>query len=224
MSNVRLFQMSVTENYILQVLNNLNTNKGASPDNIPNIFARSFSLNLAIIFNYLQVQEYFWNASNITLVFKSGNRSNVSNYRPISISNCFSEVFEHLVHSAISMHISPRINANQLDFVKHRTTISNLMSYVEYLAKSMDDCIQVDAISTDFAKAFNKLNIKIPLRKLASSFRICAAILGWFETYLEKRTQCAIFGRSLSDVITPISGVPQAYFRKSKNFGFDFKA
>ena len=65
---------------------------GPGPDNIPAEFLKNCSVNLTPILRNLFVKSLaeeslppIWKKSFITPVHKSGNRSNVKNYRPISI-------------------------------------------------------------------------------------------------------------------------------------------
>ena len=39
-----------------------------------------------------------WKSANITPVFKKGTSSNVSNYRPISLTSVFCKLFERIVN------------------------------------------------------------------------------------------------------------------------------
>jgi hypothetical protein len=41
----------------------------------------------------------------------------------------------------------------QHDFVKGRSTVSNLLEYSSFVLKSIEDGCQVDSIYTDFSKA-----------------------------------------------------------------------
>lgn len=77
--------------------------------------------------------------SNVGHVVKSGDKTDITNYRPISILNSFSKIFEKLVHSVVYTQVAPFINNNQHGFVKTRSTISNLMSFVDYTAESLDN-------------------------------------------------------------------------------------
>lgn len=82
------------------------------------------------------------------------------------------------------------------------------MSFIDHDAESLDRKIQLDAIYTDFSKAFDKLNIQILLRKL-NSFGISGMVLNWFESYLRDRSQSVKFGGCISRTIIPCSGIRQ---------------
>ena len=131
----RLFQLSFTESEVLYQLDKLNANKGAGPDEVPNIFIKSCSSHLAeplsFLFNLSLSSGVFpdeFKVASVTPIFKSGDKSDVTNYRPISILNGFSKVLERLVHTVVYDHVSPFLNANQHGFVKKKRTITNLMT------------------------------------------------------------------------------------------------
>lgn len=82
------------------------------------------------------------------------------------------------------------------------------MSFIEHVAESLDNNIQVDVIYTDFSKAFDRLNIQILLSKI-KAFGVGGTIIKWFESYLRNRSQCVKFGGCTSRIIKPCSGIPQ---------------
>jgi hypothetical protein len=61
------------------------------------------------IFDLGLYQQYFptiWKQVVIVPVFKKGNTASVSNYRPISICNNFSKLFELVIHDRVSHYLS----------------------------------------------------------------------------------------------------------------------
>lgn len=52
-------------------------------------------------------------------MFKSGNRNNIKNYRPLTVINNFTKVFEIVLYlSSITQHISNAIDTNiQVDVI-----------------------------------------------------------------------------------------------------------
>lgn len=67
---------------------------------------------------------------------------------------------------------------------------------------------QVDVINTDFAKAFDRIDQAILLRKL-SKFQLDPCIIKLIQSYLENRTQIVCVGGVKSMPIVPKSSVPQ---------------
>lgn len=72
----------------------------------------------------------------------------------------------------------------------------------------MDINTQVDVLYTDFAKAFDKLNIDILLKRL-SLFDIVGNILNCSESFLKNEFQRALFCCHTSNIILPTSEIPQ---------------
>ena len=66
--------------------------------------AYSICVSLTDIFNYTLKTGIFpsdWKKANVSPIFKKGNRSDVKNYRPISLLSNVSKVFERLVYNRL---------------------------------------------------------------------------------------------------------------------------
>jgi hypothetical protein len=64
-------------------------------------------------------QEYSptqWKTAIIVPILKKSNSSYVSNYRPISLSNDLSKVFEFAIHDQMSHYFKHTLNPVNLDF------------------------------------------------------------------------------------------------------------
>lgn len=137
-NNFKVITISIDE--VKRVLNKLDLYKVSSPDNIPAIFYKNLSaiisLPLQILYNKsLSEGKYptLWKLSNMTPIFKSGNRSNVENYRPISILCTISKVFDRIIFNKLYEHVREHISSSQHGFVSGRSTQSNLLEYVNYI-------------------------------------------------------------------------------------------
>ncbi|CAK1592771.1 unnamed protein product [Parnassius mnemosyne] len=200
---------------VYKYLKRLDKNKGAGPDRIHpvfiNICACSLSKPLTIIFNESLRSGVFpekWKITKVVPVFKNGDSKNVINYRPISILSAFSKIFEAVVYPYLSSYFKPYLSENQHGFVKNRSTITNLISYVGFLTEKVDTQLQVDAIYTDFSKAFDRVCHRTLLHKL-SNYGFCGSMVGWFESYLRGRTNYVVLNGYRSDNYISSSGVPQ---------------
>ena len=94
-----------TVNEIVELICSLNVNKAVGHDNIPPFFLKTAPF---VIANYLCVFVKFsfengifpdaCKIAKIVAIHKNGNKSNPSNYRPISILTCFSKIFEGMLY------------------------------------------------------------------------------------------------------------------------------
>lgn len=207
--------MTFTPLQVEKALKSFDKNKVASPDNLPMMFfmqlALSLSLPLSILFNKSLSEMKFptrWKISFVSPIFKEGDKSDVMNYRPVSILCAMSKIFERLVFIKVFEDVKSNIHHTQHGFFERRSTQTNLMEYVSMVADSIANGGQVDTIYTDFAKAFDKVDHGILLTKL-SSFGLHTNLVKWFSTYMRDRTQFVVIGGTKSDGITPTSGVPQ---------------
>jgi len=208
-------EFSFTPAKIQDVLKGFNIHKVASPDNIPMMFfvklSSSLGLPLSILFNKSLAVKKFpskWKMSYVSPIFKDGNKSDISNYRPISILCAISKVFEKLVFNELFDQVKHRIHKSQHGFFSKRSTQSNLMEYVSMIAHEIVDGGQVDSVYTDFSKAFDKVNHHLLIRKLMG-FGLNDNVVLWLSSYLRDRSQFVVIGNSRSNRIDSTSGVPQ---------------
>lgn len=193
----------------------LDASKGAGPDGIPPRFlkytAKTINKPLHIIFNRCLDNGIFpevWRSANIIPVYKNGSKQNIENYRPISMLNSLSKLFEKLVHQAIYPFIKNNIIPEQHGFVKSKSTITNLVVFTNFLFGNMDKQIQTDAVYTDFKKAFDRVDHEILLEKVAYN-GIRGNLLRWFQSYISYRNQTVVCNGYSSDAFHATSGIPQ---------------
>ncbi|KAL0829565.1 hypothetical protein ABMA28_003076 [Loxostege sticticalis] len=93
-------------------------------------------------------------------------------------------------------------------FLGGRSTCTNLVSFTEDLAESMDANKEIDVVYTDFSKGFDRVPHNTLVAKL-SSCGFFGSMLDWLRSYLEERKFYVVvngFASSTHDVTT---GVPQ---------------
>lgn len=200
---------------ILKAIMRLKNGFTSGPDEIPAFFIRDcrYSLvePLGVIFNLILKTSTFptaWKVSRLCPVFKKGNKSDITNYRPIALLCNFSKVLESILHGVMYRHVSHSIIVSQHGFVKKRSTTTNLVSFTQYLSVEIDGGRQVDALYTDFSKAFDRLDHDILLQKL-STFGFSDPLLCLFRSYLSLRYQYVYHKGFKSRRFLQASGVPQ---------------
>lgn len=214
-NNVLIHNLHFTEHRVLLELKRLDLVKGAGPDGLPPIFltrvADKICTPLSIIFNKCITEGVFptvWKLANITPVHKGGHKNEVGQYRPISIMSTLSKLFERLVHDVIYPILHNALIQEQHGFVRKRSTTTNLILFANNLFEHMDNRIQVDAVYTDFRKAFDKVDHRLLLDKIAYN-GIRGDLLRWFASYITNRRQRVLINGFQSNTIVVTSGVPQ---------------
>jgi len=125
----------------------LDPHKELGPDNIPNKLLKDYAQELAPALTLLFSASFAqgdvstdWRHANVTPIFKKGDRSDPTNYRPISLTSVCSKLIEHILHSQIMTHLDKhRILTDQPHrFRKRRSTESQLILTLHDLAKGLD--------------------------------------------------------------------------------------
>ena len=197
---------------VLEALNNLDPNKASGIDNIPPTVLKHCAFALAIPIHHLFMTSITsgtipseWKLHKITAVPKSGDKTSVKNYRPISLLCITSKVLERLIYDKIINSVSNCITQYQFGFQKNSSTLHQLLIYFNQLITSKDE---IDTIYIDFRKAFDSVPHNELLVKLWN-MGITGTLWNWFSFYLHNRTQCVSVGNHLSVTLLVISGVPQ---------------
>jgi hypothetical protein len=205
----------LTRTDLLGMMKSLDANKGAGSDDIPNLFVKECADVLVdpllAVFRKSLSEGVFpdlWKISRVVPIYKSGDISDVTNYRPISLLPCFGKLFEKAVYRYVYHHVSPFLDSNQHGFVSGKSTGTSLMEFVNYVSECVDARVQVDAIYTDFSKAFDRVDHSKLISKL-QDFGISGGLLNWFHSYLSGRVQVVSVEGFDSVPVVVSSGVPQ---------------
>lgn len=213
--NSTLHNFYFTQSEIALKIKALDGRKGPGPDNIPPKFVKTcckeLLLPLYLIFNKSLETGMFpsrWKVAYIIPIFKSGDKTLCSNYRPISILSCFAKLFESLVYEPLYDHLKGHISSSQHGFVRKRSTLSNLLEFKNYLCHVFASGGQSDALYLDFSKAFDRVDHLTLCHKL-SFYGVHGCLLRWLISYLNNRTQLVTMKGFSSTPISVSSGVPQ---------------
>lgn len=213
--DVNLSNIEIKYDDLLSTMLSLKINKGPGPDGLPNLFLRECAVSLCeplcFIFNRCVSTGAFpidWKHSFVTPVFKSGNKSSISNYRPICIQSAIPKLLEKMLIPTLTNCFKNIIVTNQHGFFGGRSTASNMFPYVNFVLQSMNDKTEVHSIYTDFCKAFDLVDHEILIVKL-HAYGIRSPLCDFFKSYITGRTQQVKVKGSLSNHYAVFSGVPQ---------------
>ena len=147
-------------------------------------------------------------SSQISPVFKSGDKHSVTNYRPISLLCSISKVLEHLIYDKIIDFVLPKLSVAQFGFLQGCSCLQQLLLLLDNIHKAFDGKSRLDAIYLDISKAFDSVPHMELLYKL-HLFGITGNLWGWFQQYLLNRYHCVDINNHLSEYLPVLSGVPQ---------------
>lgn len=146
----------------------------------------------------------------ITPVFKSGLKSECSNYRPICILPTISKIFEKCVVKLILAYLDQVkfFSVNQFGFLKDRGTDGALYEHIKYITETLEAGRLAAAVYFDIRKAFDTVDHSILLKKLYAC-GIRGFMYNWFKSYLSDRKYMTKINGVVSDAIISQHGVPQ---------------
>ena len=106
--------------------------------------------------------------ANITPIHKGGAKTKPEQYRPVSLTSHLMKVFERVIKKHILLHLinNNLINEEQHGFVPGRSTQSQLLLHYKDIYEALEEGLRVDTVFLDFAKAFDKVDHEILLRKV----------------------------------------------------------
>jgi hypothetical protein len=162
----RLDIVTAVESDVLKYLCKANPNNSSGPDVISNhilkFCADSLYKPLTYLFNYplrKGVYPSCWKISNICPVYKNkGEKSEKSNYRPITLLSCMSKILEKLIYKSIYEYCvsNELLISENSGFKRNDSTVNQIIAITHNIYKSLDSGKDVCAIFLDVSKAFDK--------------------------------------------------------------------
>ena len=206
----------ITEYDTLQVISTLKSKKGHI-DEIPADFIKDnkdlLAKPLTILFNQSVSTGVFpdrLKLAKIIPIHKTGNKTDLSNYRPISILPTFSKVFESLMKYHLMLYLNKMkiLNNRQFGFRPGLSTFDAINTFTSDLYTALNKNKSILSIFIDFSKAFDTVQPNILLDKMYH-YGIRGCIHAWFTSYLNNRQQYTTFNNACSPIKPVYLGVPQ---------------
>ena len=209
------FTLNISLENVFELINNLEDTQTSGPDNIPSCVIKSCIYSLCTpIYKLFSMSlsscmfPKFWKNTYIRPIHKSGDRHKIENYRGVCIQSILPKLLDKFVSSEIMRNCVERISKQQHGFMKGRSTLSNLLEYRVSLSSALENRNQVDAIYTDFPKAFDRIDHELLLVKL-KRWGFSQPVLAWLHSFITHRQQSVKVHNFVSHPIPVTSGVPQ---------------
>ena len=202
---------------ILQIIKSLKDSESVGIDEIPIKIIKSVAAvimePLSKIINCCLVTGIFPDKLKIARVcpiYKSGDKSDLSNYRPVSVLNGFSKIFEKIIYARITDYVCKNeiINPSQFGFRSGHSTYMALLNLYDKVSEAIDNNEYCIGVFIDLSKAFDTIKHDILLKKL-ELYGIRGIANDLIKNYLFNRQQFVRFNNSQSSLKNAYCGVPQ---------------
>ena len=210
-------QVTTDFEQVLNLCKDINTTKSSGISDIASrIFKHAFLVlvpQLVYLFNLSFETGIFpdsWKQATVIPLYKGGDRSDVENYRPISLLPLPGKLIEKIVHQNISIFLEDNkiLTDKQNGFRKGCSTTTAVADLTDDLFTAINDSEMSIAVFVDLRKAFDTVNHNILCKKL-EKYGIRNGVLKWCTNYLTNRKQRTLANNAKSESRNIVYGVPQ---------------
>ena len=207
----------ITEDIILKKLQKLKIAKSPGPDGLHprvikelmHVLVKPFAIIFQTSINTGTLPQE-WKMSNITAIYKKGDKHDPGNYRPVSLTSIMCRTLESIIRDAMLKYLKKNglISKKQFGFLQGRSTVLQLLKVIDKWTEILDRGGCIDVIYMDFMKAFDTVPHN-RLMHVLESYGIGGPLLTWIQQFLTGRKQRVVVSGQTSQWYDVISGVPQ---------------
>ena len=207
----------ITDNDTQRAIDKLENKSCSGHDGISNKLLKllkiELSKSLTLIINQMITTGIFpdsFKISKITPLFKKGDVSMLSNYRPISLLPTISKIFERILYNQLYDYFNSNnlLAEEQYGFRTNHSTEYAAVKLVDNVSKEMELGNTPTALYIDLSKAFDTLSFDILLYKL-NYYGIKDNAFKLLKNYLTNRRQYVVYNSQNSETLDISTGVPQ---------------
>ena len=212
-----MHNIAFSDTELADAMYELSSNAAPGPDGFPSILLKrcrhALSVPLAKIWRKSLNDGEIPNickSALISPIHKGKSKAVPKNYRPVALTSHLIKVFEKVVRKKIVTFLQEHnlFNSSQHGFLEGRSCLSQLLCHFDRITSELENGRGVDVVYLDFAKAFDKVDHGITLRKI-SDLGIRGHLGRWLYCFLTNRYQSVVIEGSKSKPKPVISGVPQ---------------
>ena len=212
-----LADIEISEKEIMDAIDKLDENSAAGPDGVPaylliktkEVICKPLAIILRKSLDEGKIADIM-KLAYITPIHKGGSRQSPGQYRPVSLTSHVMKIFERVIQPKIIEHLvkNKKLNKGQHGFVPNRSTQTQLICHYNEIYEAVVEEKRIDTVYLDFAKAFDKVDHSILIKKV-KEHGIGGKIGKWLIEFLTNRKFRVVANGSMSDEGWVKSGVPQ---------------
>ncbi len=151
-----------------------------------------------------------WKQANVVPIHKKEDKADPSNYRPVSLLNTISKIFEKIVFKYLFNYLrdTMAISNFQSGFLPGCSTTCQLAEIYHKFCDAVSNGKEVRVVFLDISRAFDRVWHAGLLYKLRRA-GIKGSLLEWIKNYLSERKQRVCLNGQFSEWGTITAGVPQ---------------
>ena len=191
------------------IIKSLNPKKATGPDGIPIKVLRYASNAIDphlcnIIGNDIEEPK----TALVRPIFKKNERNKIENYRPVSILNGMSKIYERFIRNSLSSFAENILSNFISAYRKAYSSNHVLLRLIENWKKSLDNKNFVGTVLMDLSKAFDCIRHDLLVAKL-HAYDLSEDTVTFIYSYLKRRKQGVKINNTESLFQILLSGIPQ---------------
>ena len=118
-----------------------------------------------------------WKLAKVTPIFKNGSKSDLNNYRPISVIPAAAKIFEKVIYNQLYnyLNVNDLLTSCQSGFRSLNSTLTALLETSNNWCANVDKGLLNGVIFIDLKKAFDTIDHEIILQNLLN--------MGWIKMH-----------------------------------------
>lgn len=152
-----------------------------------------------------------WRNANIIPLLKSGKAaSQISSYRPISLTSCVVKVLERMISNRLYHLAETRgwLNTNQAGFRKMRCTEDQILRMTQHVSDGFQQRKRTVMVLLDYSKAFDRV-WKEDLLTDMMDMGVPLQMVKWLHAFLSNRQAIVTYNSAHSRTVKLRQGLPQ---------------
>lgn len=213
----QLYDCIFGEDDIVKAIDEISSSAAAGPDRYPALLLKNCKYNMAKPLYLLWRKSLdcgkipqLMKMANIIPIHKGNSKGLAANYRPVALTSHLIKLFEKVLRNQMIGYMEENnlFNPGQHGFRLGRSCLSQLVAHYDNITQLLENGKNVDVVYLDFAKAFDKVDFLVTMRKL-KSLGITGKLGCWIHAFLTNRHQVVMVNGHKSQPRDVKSGVPQ---------------